>query len=69
MIFKCPYCNESYYEEGVTTVTLLYFPPIYKDGVNINPDRNNSTTTCHCLNCGKEFYIRGNAVDGYEVTK
>lgn len=66
---KCPYCNESYYEEGVTAVTDMYYPPIYKDGVNINPDRNSKTTTCHCLNCGKEFYICGNDVDGYEVTK
>ena len=69
MMYRCPYCNESYYQEGVTTTTLLYYPPIYKDGVNINPDRNTSTTTCHCLSCGKEFYIHGNAVDGYEVAK
>ena len=68
-MYKCPYCNESYYEEGVTTVTAVYYIPIYKDGVNINPDRNARTTNCHCLNCGKKFYIRGNAVDGYEVCK
>ena len=35
---------------GPSYVTAMYFEPIYKDGVNINPDRNISTTevTCHC---------------------
>lgn len=69
MMYKCPYCGESYYEEGVSIITNLCYPPIYKNGVNINPDRNMSTTTCYCLNCSKEFYICGNDVDGYEVTK
>lgn len=69
MIYKCPYCNESYYEEGVTTVTAVCYIPIYKDGVNINPDRNARTTNCHCLSCGKDFFISGNNVDGYEVCK
>lgn len=69
MIYKCPYCGESYYKEGVSVTTDLYYPPIYKNGVNINPDRNARTTTCHCLSCDKEFYICGNDVDGYEVTK
>ena len=68
-MFKCPYCNESYYKEGVTTTTLLYYLPVYKEGIDINPNRNKSTTTCHCLNCDKEFYICGNDVDGYEVIK
>lgn len=66
---KYPYCDKSYFKEGLSITTLSYYPPIYKDSVNINPDRNISTTTCHCLNCGKEFYIRGNATNGYEVTK
>lgn len=52
---KCPHCGESYYQELYTTTTAVYYPPVYKDGVNINPDRNQSTTTCICLNCGKEF--------------
>ena len=68
-MYKCPYCSESYYQQEVITTTLLGYLPIYKDSVNINPDRNMSTTTCHCLNCDRKFYIRGNAVDGYEVTK
>ena len=52
---RCPHCNESYYYEKYSTTTCLYCPPIYKNGVNINPDINTTTTHCHCLSCGKEF--------------
>ena len=52
---KCPHCGESYYMENYTTTTAMYFPPIYKDGVNINQDRNKSTTYCTCMNCGENF--------------
>jgi len=51
----CPHCGESYYMENYSTCTAAYYPPIYKDGVNINPDRNTTTTYCTCMNCGKEF--------------
>lgn len=52
---QCPFCGESYYQENYTITTSLYCPPVYKNGVNINPDRNQSSTNCTCLNCGKEF--------------
>ena len=52
---RCPHCGESYYNELYSTRTSAYYPPIYKDGVNINHDRNTTTTNCHCLNCGKDF--------------
>ncbi len=52
---KCPKCGESYYMEKYSMTTAAYYPPIYKDGVNINPDRNTTTTECQCLNCGKNF--------------
>lgn len=68
-VIKCPYCNESYYQEGFTFMTDVYYPPIYKDGVNINPDRNAVTIICHCLSCGKDFFISGNNVDGYTANK
>ena len=55
---KCPHCGESYYRENYTSTTDLYFPPIYKDGVNINPDRNAVTAHCTCMNCKKEFCFR-----------
>lgn len=54
---KCPHCGESYYRENHSCVTAVHYPPIYKDGVNINPDRNTSTTYCTCMNCGKDFTI------------
>ena len=54
---KCPHCGESYYTEMSSTTTLAGYPPIWKDGVNINPDQNQSTTRCRCLKCNKEFDI------------
>ena len=52
---KCPYCNESYFKELSVTRQAAYYPPIYKDGININPDKNKTFTRCHCMNCGKDF--------------
>lgn len=52
---KCPHCGESYYMENYSASTCVYYPPIYKNGANINPDRNQTTTFCTCLNCGKDF--------------
>ena len=51
----CPYCGESYYTIKWCDQTAVYYPPIYKNGVNINPDRNKITYHCKCLNCGKDF--------------
>ena len=55
IIHCCPHCGESYYMENYSTTTAVYYPPIYKNGVNINPDRNTVTTHCTCMNCGKDF--------------
>ena len=66
---KCPHCGESYYQEGMSTCTCMYYPPIYKDGVNINPDRNIHTTYCHCLACGKEFIITSRYGEETKVSK
>lgn len=54
----CPNCGVSYFQEGATMTTAVYYPPIWKDGININPDRNVSTTECKCINCGQKFYIK-----------
>lgn len=54
---KCPHCGESYYTEMFSTSTAVYYPQVYKDGVNINPDMNTSTIHCKCLNCHKEFDV------------
>ena len=64
-MIQCPRCGSSYYEEGVTTSTAMYFPPIWKDGVNVNPDRNIHTTSCKCCNCNCNFYIERK---GHEIT-
>ena len=34
---------------------IMHNESIYKDGVNINPDRNAITTHYTCLACGKDF--------------
>ena len=54
-LVRCPHCGESYYMEKHSERTAVYYPPIYKDGVNINPDRNTTTTHCTCMNCGRNF--------------
>lgn len=55
---KCPKCGKSYYSVGASSSTLAYFPPIYKDGVNINPNRNTTTTELHCEECGNNWTIK-----------
>lgn len=52
---RCPQCGESYYMENFGITTAVYYPPIYKDGVNINPDRNKTSVNCTCMNCSTEF--------------
>ena len=57
-IVKCPTCGASYYMERYSVSTAMYYPPVYKDGVNINPDRNITTTVCQCINCNNTFSYR-----------
>jgi len=64
---KCPSCGESYFMEGISTTTAVYYPPIWKDGVNVNPDRNTTTTQYKCLNCGNVFYISHNGNEEEEI--
>lgn len=54
---KCPNCGESYYTIEYGESTCVYYPPIIKDGVNINPDRNMHTQHCRCLSCQTRFDI------------
>ena len=49
---KCPNCGDSYYKIGESLSTCVYYQPVYKNGVNINPDRNKSTTKYECCSCG-----------------
>lgn len=67
-MIKCPYCGESYYMENYSTTTAMYYPPIWKNGVNVNPDRNATTTYCTCMNCGNNFsYNNKELEDEYSV--
>lgn len=52
---KCPKCGENYYKEYYSTRTAMYYPPIYKDGININLDGNITTKVCQCMNCDEVF--------------
>lgn len=56
--YCCPFCGASHYEVRETYKTLMYYEPIYENGVNVNPDRNVTTHDCRCLECGHEFHIR-----------
>lgn len=53
---KCPNCGASHYEHKYSTCTAVYYPPIYKDGVNTNPDGNVTTNYCKCIKCNHNFY-------------
>ena len=55
MNVRCPNCDASYYIEHFATTTAMYYPPVYKDGVNVNPDGNITTITCTCNACGHDF--------------
>ena len=59
-MIKCPNCGKSYYMERYSVTTAMYFPPIYKDGININPDKNSETVYCDCLNCNYTFSYENN---------
>ena len=54
---KCPNCGASYYELGNMISTCVYYPPIIKDGVNINPDKNRHSATATCKECGHQWVI------------
>ena len=48
---KCPKCGAKYFQVGPSYSTLVNYPPIIKNGVNINPDKNKCTTRYECLEC------------------
>ena len=57
-MIKCPHCGASHYSEGPSMRTAVYYPPIWKDGINVNPDRNVTTTEAHCYECNYDFIIK-----------
>lgn len=68
-MIKCPNCGASHYMEGPSQRTLLYCPPIWKDGVNQNPDTNITTTEAHCLDCNFDFEIKEQNGETWTVLK
>lgn len=65
---QCPHCNKPTKRSGSSmgSTTTMYFPPFYdENGNNTNPDRNISTSYWHCHECGKEYTVSGNDVDGF----
>lgn len=57
---KMPECEreDCRFVESAGMTTLAYYQPIYdKNGVNINPDRNTTTSNLECLTCGKKWVV------------
>ena len=67
MNWECPFCGKNHFSDTAGTSTLMYFSPIWKDGVNINPDRNATQFIRTCLVCGVSLSIAGNDADGYKI--
>lgn len=64
---KCPKCGAiGCYQECYKTCTAVYYPPIYENGVNINPDGNITTTVCRCTKCNEIFSYRERYGELYE---
>lgn len=57
-MITCPNCGASHYMEGPSQRTLMYFPPIWENGINKNKDMNVTTTKAHCCECNFDFEIK-----------
>lgn len=57
-LIRCPNCGASHYQYHYSVTTTMYFPPIYKDGINTNPDGNLTTNYCTCCECDHDFYYQ-----------
>ena len=55
---KYPCDDGCSFQCGPTMRTLLGYTPVYdKDGNNINPDRNTSSTPLECVKCHRTFSV------------
>lgn len=58
LLEKYPCDGDCRFQTGLSSSTLVYYPPIYdKDGINTNPDRNIVTTKIDCTVCSKKFSV------------
>ena len=56
IVLKCPKCNSTGpLSQGASMTTTVYYPPVWENGVNINPDGNTTTTEFICEKCGCKF--------------
>lgn len=63
---QCPHCKRPTKRTGSSggRTTLAYYPPSYdENGNNTNPDRNTTTRSWTCLECGKS-YNTASSIDG-----
>ena len=59
IVLKCPKCNSiGPLNQGASMTTTVYYPPVWENGVNINPDGNITTTEFICEKCGCKFSAR-----------
>lgn len=59
-------CNKNcrFQQIGPATTTAMYFAPVYdKEGNNLNPDRNTTTVSYQCIECGKIWKVSSNNQD------
>lgn len=58
------------FSQGFSTTTAAYYKPIFdKDGNNVNPDGNTTTTEIFCSICGKSWmaYTRYGKTEYVEI--
>ena len=55
-----PTCqNECVFKMGMATTTVVNYDPIYdKNGNNLNPDGNITTSTVSCSTCNRQWVSR-----------
>lgn len=52
----CPICKKPTIRTINTSIsTCAYYPPIYNNGVNINPNQNICDAIYKCLECNSEY--------------
>ena len=58
-VLKCPKCGSlGPLSQGISMTTAVYYPPVWENGVNINPDGNITRTEFICEKCGCKFSAR-----------
>ena len=56
---KYPCDDDCRFDMGHSTRTLIGYKPLYdKEGVNLNPDRNITTTKVYCTVCKKMYIVK-----------